>query len=593
MERLAGTVQARAGLGSPSARAVQMSDVSSPKVSAVAPAHKTSLISVGFIRFLLVFLLVLCLAVTVLGAFHLPMNGDEHIFLSNIHRAINGERLGLLQTAHVHLFRWLPSVAHDEIAQNMIGRMIHIGLWAGSLFLLYRLGRELLDPLGALVGTVLFAAFLLSVMHAVTFRIEGLLLPILLSVALLLLNPTVARVAGAGALSAVALALTVKTVLWAPAFIGVLAVGLWKRHGRLRPIFAGAVTGVATYAGILLAHRWAISTETNPGPGVSMDGLAGLGTYMFLDGFVPQATVLLASLVVNPATWALIIVGFGLAIAVLRDRESVRNSLILLFLASPILSLAFYTNAFAYTYVVLIPTACLLAGKAFSRFMGTAEGLRGVIALACLVSVAIPLIYFGWLWRLDHRQEQRQVVSTVHQLFEEPVPYIDAGGLMASFPRNMPVITRAVLTPFRRAGVPVVTNYIRDSKPPLLIVNSSNLDMWTGGVLDSVNPDTRLLPQDEAAIRATYAHYWSQIYLAGRQWSDLGADERREFEIMVPGAHTVLSSDPVIVDGQTYAPGATIALEAGSHELRTTAPEPDLRILWGKDLKLPSQDNLP
>jgi hypothetical protein len=57
------------------------------------------------------------------------------------------------------------------------------------------------------------------------FRIDGLVLPVLLSVALLLLNPTTGRVAAAGALSAVALALTIKAVLWAPAFVGVLAVG--------------------------------------------------------------------------------------------------------------------------------------------------------------------------------------------------------------------------------------------------------------------------------------------------------------------------------------------------------------------------------
>jgi hypothetical protein len=80
------------------------------------------------------------------------------------------------------------------------------------------------------------------------------------------------------------------------------------------------------------------------------------------------------------------------------------------------------------------------------------------------------------------------------------------------------------------------------------------------------------------------------IYLAGRQWRDLGPDETRSFEIIVPGAHTVLASNPVTVDGHTFAPGATIELIAGPHELRTTAAEPDLRILWGKDLKLPAEE---
>ena len=48
--------------------------------------------------------------------------------------------------------------------------------------------------------------------------------------------------------------------------------------------------------------------------------------------------------------------------------------LILLFLALPLLSVVFYANAFAYAYVVLIPTACLLAGKAFAHFFGAAKG---------------------------------------------------------------------------------------------------------------------------------------------------------------------------------------------------------------------------
>jgi hypothetical protein len=262
-----------------------------------------------------------------------------------------------------------------------------------------------------------------------------------------------------------------------------------------------------------------------------------------------------------------------------------------LFLASPIIWIVFYTNAFPYAYLVLIPTACLLAGKAFSRFTGTAEGIKGVTALLALIGAAIPMINFAvWELREDHTRPQRQVLSVVHQLFPDPVHYIDLGGMVASFPRQMPEITRAVLSGYRRAGVPVVTNYIHDSQPPLLIVNSTSLEVWSEDVLESLDTGIRLLPQDEETIRATYAHYWHWIYLAGRQWRDLGPDETRSFEIIVPGAHTVLASNPVTVDGHTFAPGATIELIAGPHELRTTAAEPDLRILWGKDLKLPAEE---
>jgi hypothetical protein len=166
---------------------------------------------------------------------------------------------------------------------------------------------------------------------------------------------------------------------------------LWDRQQRLRPILAGTLTGAATFAGIMLAHRWAIATESNPGPGISVDRLAGIGSYMFFDGLFPQPLVLWGALLQNPVTWTLIVIGFVLAVAGLREPESRRNSLILLFLASPVFSVVFYTNAFPYAYLVLIPTACLLAGKAFSRFMGTAEGVKGVTALLALVGAAIPM----------------------------------------------------------------------------------------------------------------------------------------------------------------------------------------------------------
>lgn len=568
-----------------------MTENSLPRTRAIVPAFLSAFISMGSVRAFLIVLLCVSFAVVVLAAVLLPFNGDEAIFLSNIHRAANGWQLGVLQTAYVHLFGWLPLVGYDEIGQVKIGRAINVSLWAVSLILLHRLARRLLDPLGALTGVVLYAVFQFTVASAADFRIDGLVLPVLLSVALLLLDPTVARVAAAGALSGLALALTIKAVLWAPAFLGVLAVGVWDRRDRLRAIMAGTIAGTATFAGILLAHRLAISTEIYPQSGISIDRLAGIGAYMFFGGVFPQPVVLWGALIQNPVTWTLLVIGVCLALAGLRQPESRRNSLILLFLASPVLWVAFYTNAFPYAYVVLIPTACLLAGKAFSRFVGNAEGFKGMTALLALTGAAIPMANFAmWELREDHTDQQRQVLSVVHDLFEEPVHYIDLSGMVASFPRPRLAITRAVLTPYRRAGVPALTNYIHDFEPPLLIVNSPSLDMWTEGRLEKVEPDLRLLPKDEETIRATYAQYWDQIYLAGRQWRDLGPGEARSFEIIVPGAHTLLAGHPVMVDGQIFAPGTTVELNLGQHELRTTAAEPDLRILWGKDLKLPPEE---
>jgi hypothetical protein len=285
----------------------------------------------------------------------------------------------------------------------------------------------------------------------------------------------------------------------------------------------------------------------------------------------------------NPGTWVLVAIGLCLGLTGLRQPQSRRNSLILMLLALPILSVSFYTNAFPYAYLVLLPTTCLLAGHAVSKFMASGEQMKRIFVLGCLGVAAMPLVHFAWEYRNDGQGRQKQIVTAVHRLFPEPVPYIDMSGLIASFPRPTLSITWFALDAYRRAGVPVLSNYIHRDKPPLLIVNTKVLQVWDEEVLASL--DSRLLPQDEETIRATYAHYWDQIYLAGRQWRDLAAGESRSFDIVVPGDHTLIARDSVIVDGRTYRPWATIRLDEGPHRLQTTSAEPDPRILWGTRLK--------
>jgi hypothetical protein len=560
-----------------------MSDIPVSIAGTAVPTRAPELVSIDAVQTLLVTLLVASFAVIVLGVFRQSIGGDEHIFLTGIHRAANGEPVGFLQKSYVHLFAWLPLVGHNEIFQITLGRLINAALWVGSLALLYRLGRRLLEPLGALAAVVLFALFSYSVLHAADFRIDGLLLPVLLSTALLLLNPTIGRVAAAGALSGLAVALSIKAVLWAPAFIGMLAVGLWHSQDRLRPILAGALAGTVTCAGIMLIHARLISLDLAAIPATVGQGSSVAGRYMLLNGFVPQWESLRRAVFENPGTWTFIAIGLYFAIAGLRQPRSHRSSLIMLLLALPILSVTFYTNAFPYAYLVLIPTACLLGGHAISRFTASRGRIRGILVLGCLGIAAMPMTKFAWEYRIDGQEHQNQIVTEVHRLFPEPVPYIDMSGLVASFPRSTVSITWFVLDSYRRAGVPVMTNYIHSDAPPLLIVNSDVLQVWDREQLESL--PLRLLPQDEETIRATYAHYWDQIWLAGRQWRDLAAGESRSFEIVVPGDHTLIASDSVIVDGETYQPWTTIRLDEGPHELQTTSAESDLRILWGTRLK--------
>jgi hypothetical protein len=532
-------------------------------------------------------LLAAAFAVQLLGVFRRNINWDEFLFLANVYAVTNGGPTGLLQTSFAHLFGWLTRIDGNEIAQITVARLVYLVIWAGSLGLLYRLGRLLLDPVAALAGTVLFALFSFSITHAASFRIDGLVLPVLLGVALLLLKPTTARVAAAGALSGVALALTIKAVLWAPAFTGILALGLWHRPPRVTPVLAGTLAAVGTFAAIMLAHAWWLSAGDAPAPTISTDRLQHTGFRMLLeDGLFPRYEILRLAALQNPITWVFAAAGVVLALAGLRHPAARLPSLLLLLLALPLASVAIYANAWPYAYVVLMPTMCLLAGLGFQRYLDGGDAARRFPAALCLALAALPLVMAAWSLRADQQESQKQVLTIVHQLFDEPVAYIDKGGMVSSFPKQPIFLSRWGMKNYREAGTPVFARYISEAQPPLLIVNTVVLDVWDEASL-AHHPEFGLWPEDIAALRATYAHYWGDIYLAGRQWRGLRPSSPQSFDIAIPGDYTLLSQGPVLIDGRRFPAGATVPLAAGPHTLTPTTPEPDLRLLWGRNTEIP------
>jgi hypothetical protein len=457
--------------------------------------------------------------------------------------------------------------------------------------LLFRLGRRWLDPMGTAATVAIFAVFSYSLAHAASFRIDGLLLPFLLGHALLLSDPSRRRVVTAGAVFGIALALSIKAALWAPMTAGLLVWWIWTKRMTL-PIAAASIAAtIATFGVCLLAHQLlnAPAAEFAQAPRPAT-GLSPVASYMFMDeGLLPRAGVLGGAVVANFVTTCLMISGALLAILELRSPQGRARALPLLLLATPALAIIFYANAWHYAYVTLIPTACLLAGFAVSRF----ARLGHRVILLLILGVSVPLIGAARGLLTDGIEPQREVVSTVHALFPQPVPYIDYTGMISSFPRRVFLMTRLGRKGYLERGNPLVTNYIAEFHPPLLIVNLPSLDVWEGGLAERVAPELRLLSADEEALRETYAPYWGPIYLAGKDWRDLEGAETLSFEMAIPGDYTLISDRPVRVDGETLQSGETIALVQGRHILETMGRSERIRLLWGKGVKVPSSPPSP
>jgi 4-amino-4-deoxy-L-arabinose transferase-like glycosyltransferase len=171
----------------------------------------------------------------------------------------------------------------------------------------------------------------------------------------------------------------------------------------------------------MLVHSRLISMNLADIPVTVGQGSSTAGRYMLLNGFVPQWEFLRHALLTNAGTWILLGIGICLALTGLRQAQSRRNALLLL-LALPVLSVTFYTNAFPYAYLVLMPTACLLAGHAYFDVHDKRRAAETIVALACLGMAAMPMVPLAWEYRNDGQEHQKQIVTEVHRLFPKPVP---------------------------------------------------------------------------------------------------------------------------------------------------------------------------
>ena len=160
--------------------------------------------------------------------------------------------------------------------------------------------------------------------------------------------------------------------------------------------------------------------------------------------------------------------------------------------------------------------------------------LQPILHVVCVLIAAAPLTLLVSI-HLDGQEHQKHVLSRLNQHFPRPVPDNDAGENVAGIPL-------------------VISKTLGVGREPIM----------ERAEAERLGPKSGLMPHES--------------YLREQQWRDLEAGESRSFLIVLPGNYTLLASGPVIIDRQQYAPGETVSLSIGPHELQTTTAEPYLRI---------------
>lgn len=523
------------------------------------------------------------------------LNWDEFYFLTHVHSLVRGELAFGLQTAYAQLFRWLPGIGGDEIAQLTVARGVMWALLAIGAVQLYRLARRWFEPSAATLAVVSFLALWPTLRHGAAFRADSMLLPLELAALLALTHPTHdprRRALRAGAWLGLATALTLKAALLAPLVAALLALratapgydprtrGLAGAPGTAlrRFLVPGLwlVLAATVVAAVALGLHFALldATASKASPAAAAAGSAWQRTVSGAE-FAPRAETWRA-LAAADVTWWL-----GAALGMAWCAATRRWSALACALA--LLPVLFYRNAFAYYYVPMCAPASVLLAAAWEAL---ATGLRR-IAPARSAELALGALAFATVARglvqanelhLPRQQVQRAIVAAVHEVFPQPVPYFDHSGMIASFRKANFFMSGWGVAEYRAAGRPFVAPAFVRERPPLLVANRGAIVPGGSAAREE------LLPADRELLERSYLRYWGPIYVAGAA-AMLTAQHEARLELPFPGRYRLESVAAIELDGQRLAPGEVVEVDAArlqrvARQLAPGAASLEVRLVW-------------
>lgn len=512
------------------------------------------------------------------------LNWDEYYFLSHIYAFADGRLSEPFQTFHVRLLPWLTWLPVSDPDQLVAGRLFMMACEAGSLFCLYRIAREFVSIENGLFAVAAWCAAGHALLHGASFRADPLAGVLMMASLALLMCGRLGwkQAAAAGVLAATGLLVTIKGVFLAPAFLGAL-VWRWQRAGSkgaaLRHL-ALSVTALFVASAVLwVLHTSNLSTAIHSAAAAQAPsstlpaGNGVLNKVILSQALFPRADYIVEWAMVS--VFSLFLCAAGLWNTAKRGARpgTTWPFLPVLLFAAPLLSLAVYRNAFPYFFPFIMLPVALSAG------LGAEAMKRPLLRSAVLIGMTVPLMMSFAVWWQRDQSAQREIASVAHELFPEPVPYIDRNGMLPSFPKAGFFMSTWGIESYLTSRRSVLAQAIMREQPPLLILNSPLLQ-------DAVDPQGvplpwHLLPRDAEALRSNYIEHWGPIWVAGKALSTGAGD----FDILIGGTYTLQCQGRRQIDGADVPCNATMNLSPGAH--RWAGGEGTLR--WSDHLPVPAQ----
>jgi hypothetical protein len=246
-------------------------------------------------------------------------------------------------------------------------------------------------------------------------------------------------------------------------------------------------------------------------------------------------------------------IGMGAVIALCR------RQFVVALLALSLSPLIFYRNAFPYYYVVMLAPVSVLAGYGIEELWKLVRQRASATAAGSLVAALwIGLLVAGLrsapLLAFDDQVLQRQIVAAAHQIFPDPVSYIDRCGMISSFRKANFFMSTWGMENYRARGEAFMPVTLQKDQPAFVLSNTESLNPRNGGRYG-------LLPEDRESLGRFYIGYWGPIRVAGAH-AVVESQNPQTMPVPFAGDYRILTARPVLLNGAVHSNGDVIAVPA-------------------------------
>ncbi len=532
----------------------------------------------------LVAAMLLCLATQAILVFVQRANWDEYYYLALIHDFQRGELTKALQTFHVYPFFWLTRLSGDELWQVEVGRLCMLAMFAGSCWLTYVSARTFASRVASAFAVLAFISIPDVLIHGASFRADPMAAFLtMIGVAILIRSKLDYRwLLVAGGSLVIAMLVTIKIVFFAPTLLAFVA---WRwlhsteRSAMIKRLSIVAAASAAAFGILYFLHQNAVGFDHLA---VSQDMVNSAANTTIVKQDTLSRHFLLRQSYNAPVQVILLLLSIGTAALAGLGKRTEKSDrflpLMMLALALPLFSLLFYRNAFPYFYPFILPSSMILVAWWIDR---TGLRLKWLAVMAAIMTVAgLTSAWFGYYRNQDM---QERVIRSVHDIFPEPVHYIDRNSMIASFPKRGIFMSTWGLTSYVEAGQPIYEEILAKDTVPLLLLNSQALKEAVGDEVTN-EPIETLLEPDRTILQDNYIAHSGPIWVAGKQLKVGPAAQQANFA--VPGRYTLEARSGILLDGQSVRPGAVVQINRGTRVLQSSQPQ-NITLRWGSRLHRP------